>query len=48
MVGVADITVTVERDVEVTLLRMLTLAGGSVDPIAVGSTSTAVMQRSAP
>ena len=48
VVGVTDITVTFERDVEVTLLRLLTLAGGSTDPIAVGATSTAVLQRSAP
>ncbi len=48
VVGVADLTVTFERDVDVTLLRLLTLAGGSVDPIEVGSTSTAVLQRIAP
>lgn len=48
VVGIDDITVTFERDVDVTLLRLLTLAGGSTDPIAVGSTSTAVLQRSGP
>jgi uncharacterized membrane protein len=48
VVGLTDITVTFERDVDVTLLRLLTLAGGSTEPIAVGSTSTAVLQRSAP
>jgi hypothetical protein len=47
-VGAFDITVTLEREVDVTLLRLLTLAGGSTDPIAVGSTSTAVLQRSTP
>lgn len=48
VVGVTDISVTFSRDVDVTLLRLLTLAGGSTEPIAVGSTSTAVLQRSAP
>ena len=47
-VGTVDITVAFDRDVEVTLLRLLSLAGGSTDPISVGSTSTAVIQRGLP
>jgi hypothetical protein len=47
-VGTFEITVAFERGVEVTLLRLLSLAGGSVEPIAVGSTSTAVLQRGLP
>jgi len=43
-----EITVGFERDVDVTLLRLLSLAGGTTDPIAVGSTSTAVVARGLP
>ena len=47
---VVDDTVTVgfAREVEVTLLQILSLAGGNTDPIEVGSVSTAVVIRSAP
>jgi hypothetical protein len=47
-IGTVDVTVRYTRDVDVTLLRLLSLAGGSTEPIAVGSTSTAVLQRSLP
>lgn len=47
-VGTADVTVSFSREVEVTLLRLLTLAGGDTSPIDVGATSTAVAQRRSP
>ena len=46
VVGATDVSVTVEREVDVTLLRLLTLAGGDTEPIAVGATGVAVARRS--
>ena len=47
-VGAETVTVTLRRDVDVTLLALLSLAGGEVAPIEVGATSTAQLQLGTP
>lgn len=50
MVVVSDdsVTVTLRRDVDVTLLSLLSLAGGDVSPIEVGAVATASLRRASP